>query len=45
MAGGVRKTKDGDVQALTARAGRVAVGRTTTDAAGFLAALTETGLE
>ena len=45
MAGGVRSTKDRDVPALGARIGRVAVGRTTQDAVGFLAALTETELK
>ena len=43
--GGVRSTKDRDVLALEARAGRVAVGRTTRDAAGFLAAPPETELK
>ena len=45
VGGGVRSTKDRDVPALEARAGRVAVGRTTRDAAGFLAAPTETELK
>ena len=44
-AGGVRNTKDRDVPALEVRAGRVAVGHTTWDAAGFLAAPTETELK
>ena len=43
-AGGVRNTKDRDVPALEARAGSVAVGRTSRDAAGFLAAPMETEL-
>ena len=44
-AGGVRSTKDKDVPALEARAGRVAVGPTTQDAVGFSAAPMETELE
>ena len=44
-AGGVRSTKDRDVLALEVRAGTRAVGRTTRDAAGFLAALPETELK
>ena len=43
--GSVRSTKDKDVPALGATAGRVAVGHTTQDAAGFLAAPTETELK
>ena len=38
------ETQKTDVLALEVRAGRVAVGLTTRDAAGFLAALTETEL-
>ena len=45
MAGSVKSTKNKDVPALEDRAGRVAVGRTTRDAAGFLAASTETELK
>ena len=45
VAGGVRSTKDRDVPALEVRAGTPAVGRTTRDAAGFLAAPTETELK
>ena len=44
-AGGVRSTKDRDVPALEVRAGTLAVGRTSWDAAGFLAAPMETELE
>ena len=44
-AGSVRSTKDRDMPALEVRAGRVAVGRTTQDAAGFLAKLTEAELK
>ena len=44
-AGGVRSTKHRDVGALEVRAGTPGVGRTTWDAAGFLAALTETELK
>ena len=44
-AGGVRSTKGRDVQALGARAGRTAVGCTTREAVGFLAAPTETESE
>ena len=44
-AGGVTNTKDRDMLALEVRAGRAAVGRTTPDAAGFLAAPTETELK
>ena len=39
-ADGIRNTKDRDVLALELRAGMPAVGRTTQDAAGFLAATT-----
>ena len=42
---GVRSTKDGDMPALGARIGRVAVGHTTQGAVGFLAAATETELK
>ena len=45
LAGCVRNTKDRDVWALKVRAGRAAVGCKTQDAAGFLAALTETELK
>ena len=44
-AGGVRSTKYRNVPALEVRAGRAAVGRTTQDTAGFVAALTETELK
>ena len=44
-AGSVRSTKDRDVPALEVRAGRAAVGHTTRDAAGGLAAATETELK
>ena len=44
-AGGVRSTKDRDVPDLEVRAGTAAVECTTRDAAGFLAALTETELK
>ena len=44
-AGGVRSTKDRDVLALEMRAGRAAVGRTTRDTVGFLAAPMETELK
>ena len=43
-AGGVRSSKDRDLSALEARAGRVAVGCMSWDAAGFLAAPMETEL-
>ena len=45
VAGGVRNTKDRHVPALEVRAGTPAVRRTTPDAAGFLAAPTETELK
>ena len=45
VAGGVRSTNDRDVLALEVRAGTQAVGCTSWDAAGFLAALTETELK
>ena len=45
MAGGLRSTKDRDVPALEARAGRVVVGCTSWDAVGFLAAPMETELK
>ena len=45
VAGSVKSTKNKDVPALEDRAGRAAVGRTTRDAAGFLAASTETELK
>ena len=44
-AGSVRSTKDGNVLALEVRAGTLDVGHTTQDAAGFLAAQTETELQ
>ena len=44
-AGGVRSTKDRDALALEVRAGAQAVGRTSWDAAEFLAALRETELK
>ena len=44
-AGSVRSTKDRVVLALGVRTGRVAVGHTTLDAVGFLAAPTETELK
>ena len=44
-AGGVRSKKDRDEPALEVRAGIVAVGSTTWDAAGLLAAPTETELK
>ena len=43
--GRVRNTKDRDMPALEARAGRAAVERTAQDTAGFLAAPTETELK
>ena len=45
MAGGVRNTKDRDLPALEVRAGTPAVGRTTRDATGFVAAPPETELK
>ena len=45
VSGGVRKKKDRDVWALQVRAGALAVGCTTGDTAGFLAAKTETELK
>ena len=45
VTGGVRRTKDRDVPALEMRAGTPVVGRTSQDAAGFLAAPTETELK
>ena len=44
-AGDVRSANDRDVPALEARTGRVAVGCTSQDTAGFLAAPTETQLK
>ena len=44
-AGGVRNTKDRDAPALEVRAGTLGVGRTARDAAGFLAAPTQTELK
>ena len=45
VAAGVRSTKDRDMLALEVRAGRVAVGHTIQDTAGFLAAPTVTELK
>ena len=45
VAGGVRSTKDRDMPALEVRAGTLAVGCTSWDAAGFLVAPTETELK
>ena len=44
-AGGVRSTKDRDALALEVRAGTPGVGRRTRDAAGLLAAATQTELK
>ena len=45
VTGSVRSTKDSDALALEVRAGTQAVGRTSKDTAGFLAAPTETELK